>query len=114
MAATGPEDRRDAERREWRVSKDNLAGIYMAGPWIGLVAIASLPIMAVAGEGDYITVVLGVMWLAQAIVALRVRRASETGTVRRACATWVLAWASILSVVMFLIAVAIAFDGTWR
>lgn len=114
MAAIGPEDWLKAEREERRASKANLAGMYMAGPWIGLVAIASLPVMAVAGEGDYIIAVLGVMWLAQSIVALLVRRASEKGTVRRTCATWVLVWASILCVAMFLIAVAFASDGSWR
>jgi hypothetical protein len=88
--------------------------MYAAGPWTALPAIASLPIMAVAGEGDYIIIVLGVLWAALLIGAIRVRRGSEVGSTRRSCATWVSSYSALLSVLMFAIALAFASDGSWR
>ncbi|PZQ59126.1 MAG: hypothetical protein DI544_11965 [Sphingomonas taxi] len=86
--------------------------MFAAGPWTTLPALASLPIMAVAGEGDYIIPVLGIMWAALMAVAVWVRRSSEVGSIRRSCATWVASYSALLAIMMlgmaFLFATAAA------
>jgi hypothetical protein len=59
MPQIGPDNWLEAERLDRRALRARLVGMYAAGPWTTLPAIASLPIMAVAGEGDYIIIVMG-------------------------------------------------------
>ena len=111
MVKIGPDDWLEAERLDRQRSQTRLSGMYAAKPWIGLPAIASLPIMAVTGEGDYIILVLGVMWAAMTAVAVRVRRNSEAVSVRRSCATWVASDSAFLAIMMFAFAFLIASAG---
>ena len=85
--------------------------MFAAGPWTTLPALASLPIMAVAGEGDYIIPILGIMWVALTAVAVRVRRSSEVGSVRRSCATWVASYSALLAIMMLGMALLFATAG---
>jgi hypothetical protein len=114
MPQIGPDNWLEAERLDRRALRARLVGMYAAGPWTTLPAIASLPIMAVAGEGDYIIIVMGVLWAALLIGAIRVRRSAEVGSTRRSCATWVSSYSALLSLMMFGIALAIASGGSWR
>lgn len=113
MAKIGPDDWLEAERSERQRSKAGLAGMAAAGPWTTVPAIASLPIMAVAGEGDYIIPVLGLMWGALMAVAIRVRRRSEAGSIRRSCATWVASYSAVLTVMMAGLTIVYASAGVW-
>lgn len=108
MTQIGPDEWLEAEQRDRDVSRTRLSGMYLAGPWTVVPAIAALPIIAVAGEGDYIIVVLGVLWLALLAGAFYVRRRSDVGTVGRSCATWVASYSGALAVMMFAMAIAIA------
>lgn len=114
MPSTKPPEWLDAERRDRNASRARLAGLYRAGPWVALPAITSLPMMAMAGEGDYIIAVLGALWAAMLAGAIHVRRKSALGSTRRSCATWVVFWSAILAEMMLAMTIAFMSEGSWR
>ncbi|WBH16190.1 hypothetical protein [Sphingomonas radiodurans] len=118
MNRIGPEAWLEAERLEKQTSRSRskrmLAGVYSPAPFVVLPAIASLPIMAVAGEGDYIIPVLGTMWAVLAVVAAAIRKRFEERTTSRACATGVMVQSTLLCLLMLLMTIAFATEGSWR
>ncbi|WP_076745232.1 hypothetical protein [Sphingomonas jeddahensis] len=90
-----------------------LAGIYSPASFVVLPAIASLPIMAVEGEGDFIVPVMGAMWAALSFTAFCVGRGFEKQSVRRACATGAAVWSLLLALAMFGMTMAFMADGGW-
>lgn len=118
MTRIGPEEWLAAERRDRLASLSRarrlLVGVYAPAPFIVIPALASLPIMAVAGEGDFIISLMGAMWAALFVVAVRVRRNLEKGSLRRACATGTATLSLLLAVVMFAITAALISGGAWR
>lgn len=110
----GPDEWLDVERRSREQSRAGLIGFYSAGPFVALPALISLPILMLAGEGDYIMLVMGLMWLTLWIGANRYRRTSPIGSAKRACALWVMIWSAILCVMLLTMAVGFLIDGGWR
>jgi hypothetical protein len=108
------QDRIAAEQRDRQNRRSNLTGLYLASPWLAVPALLSIPILILFGDGDYIIPVLGVMWLASLIYALRVRKLAAPGSVRRATAFWVAIWSLILVFIMFGMTVAFCVTGQWR
>jgi hypothetical protein len=110
----GPDEWLDVERQSRERSRAGLIGFYSTGPFVALPALISLPILMVAGEGDYIMLVMGLMWLALWIGAVRYRRTSAVGSVKRSFALWVMIWSAILSVTLLTMAVGFLIEGGWR
>ena len=104
----------DAARQSREQSRARLIGFYSAGPFVALPALISLPILMLGGEGDYIILAMGLMWFALWFVALRYRRTTEVGSVKRSCALWVMIWSAILCVMLLTLAVGLLIDGGWR
>jgi hypothetical protein len=103
-----------AEQQDRQNRRSNLTGLYLAGPWLAVPALLSIPILMLFGDGDYTIPVLGAMWLTSLICALRIRKLAPPGSVRRTTALWVAVWSSLLVFVMFGMAITFWIAGQWR
>ena len=87
-----------------------VTGIYGAGPYVAVPALITLPIMAVAGEGDYIIAVLAGLYAALFIYGRHLRRSAEKGSTRRSLGFWIALYSILLACGFAAIAIALLFE----
>lgn len=89
--------------------------MFAAGPYIGFTALITLPIMAIAGEGDYIVAVMAGLFAALCIYGVRMRRSAEKQSLRRSLGFWIALYSFFLAAGLAAIAIAFLFEpGGWR
>lgn len=92
-----------------------ISGMLAAWPYIAGTALIGLPIMAIAGEGDYIIAIMAVLFAGLFLFGWRKRRSGEKGTFERSHGFWIAFYSFMLAVVCAAIATALLFEpGGWR
>jgi hypothetical protein len=82
------------EQPDWgkvhaRRAMAGLGGMYLAGLWMAAPALLVLPVTSVFGEGDYLLVLMAIMYAGLFGYGLRIHRSSELHTSRRARGFWI-------------------------
>ena len=95
-------------------SRNSVGGMLAAGPYVGGTALITLPIMAVAGEGDYIIAVMAILFAGLSIFGWRKRRAADERSFERSLGFWIGCYSLILALLLAAIATAFLFQsGGW-
>lgn len=92
-----------------------LGGMSGARLYIAATALVALPIMAFAGEGDYILAVMAALYAVLFVYGNRIRRSAEKGTTRRSLGFWIALYSFFLAGIMAAMAIVLMLEpGGWR
>ena len=88
--------------------------MYGAGFYVGLAILPTLPIMWVFGEGDYILLIIAIIYAALLAFGIGKRRRSAARSIQRSLGMWIAIYSAIMCIGSLALALTFFFSGGWR
>jgi len=88
-----------------------VAGMYGAGLYVGLAILPTLPIMWVFGEGDYILLIIAIIYAALFVFGIEKRRRAAAQSIQRSLGIWIAIYSAMMCIGCLALALIFFFSG---